>query len=234
MESAESDKENLGKARCTRTTKQQFDLMFEFHNENNVEVLDNSTYNQRWNDLTEKLNAMGPPTHLGNEWKRVWSERKYNKKRKRTGEGNSNSSYGRMYHMSTGFKLSDEPSTNQKLGESNGQNASTFSVMTNQQHHSDLPLDNLMQDWPMLFHDFYDQSYNSIDQIGATNTELDSNQPVLALPENPISKFVFDQPTQLNTDEVPKRLSEISKKLDIVIDLLVESNNLKKELLQKK
>lgn len=86
MDSAH-DKENLGKTRCPRTNKQQFDLMYAFHNDNNVEILDTITYNQRWDETTVKLNVMGPPQHSSIEWKRVWSERKYNRKRKRTDEG---------------------------------------------------------------------------------------------------------------------------------------------------
>ncbi len=81
------DKENLVKSRSARTKKEQFDLLELFHNENNPELLDTITYNERWNEITMKLNNMGPPEHSRAEWKRVWSEKKYNKKRKRTDEG---------------------------------------------------------------------------------------------------------------------------------------------------
>lgn len=84
---SDQDKENKGKTRSPRTKKQQFDLMNAFHNDNNVEIMDTITYNERWNEATVKLNAMGPSQHSSIEWKKVWSERKYNKKRKRTDEG---------------------------------------------------------------------------------------------------------------------------------------------------
>lgn len=77
----ESDKENQ-KSRRGRTKKEQLDLINEFH-DNHDEVLNDDTYNQNWNALVVKLNSIGPPSNSSNEWKRVWTEHKYNKKRKR-------------------------------------------------------------------------------------------------------------------------------------------------------
>lgn len=92
MESSGFDKQNRAKKRCARTKKDQFELMLSFHNDNNAEVLGTLTYDQRWGDLTKQLNAIGPPNYSGNEWKRIWTERKYNKKRKTSGEGSFDSS----------------------------------------------------------------------------------------------------------------------------------------------
>lgn len=78
----DSDKENNVKTRRARTKKDQLDLIVEFHNNHN-EMSDINTIDQNWNDLVEKLNSIGPPNNSSNEWKRVWTEHKYNKKRKR-------------------------------------------------------------------------------------------------------------------------------------------------------
>lgn len=34
-----------------------------------------------WNELTKELNYLGPPHHTSEEWRRIWSKMKYNKKK---------------------------------------------------------------------------------------------------------------------------------------------------------
>lgn len=65
-----------------RTKNLQFDLIADFYSQHNEALIDTTTFERLWNDLTVKLNSVGPPVHSNVEWKRVWSEHKYNKKRK--------------------------------------------------------------------------------------------------------------------------------------------------------
>lgn len=74
--------DNQVKRRRARTKKEQLDILSEFHNSYG-EVLSN-THNPKWEELVIKLNSIGPPDNTSNEWKRVWTEHKYNKKRKQT------------------------------------------------------------------------------------------------------------------------------------------------------
>lgn len=145
---------------------------------------------------------------------------------------------------SADVKLLDLSSTSsQKLSKT----ASMVSSATSQQNHFDehicLPVASLMQDCTMLFENVYDHSYDLNQQNDACNTDLksevSSNGSVPILPENPISTFVCDQPVQSNSvNSVDSYkmiclMSEISKKLDVVINHLVESNNLQKEVLER-
>lgn len=77
------DKENKTKNRSERTKKEQFHLIVEFYKENNEELLHGDIFLELWNELAVKLNSIGPPNHTNIEWRRVWTEHKYNKKRKR-------------------------------------------------------------------------------------------------------------------------------------------------------
>lgn len=79
----ERDKENKSKIRHERTKKEQFDLMIDFYKNNNEELMDRDSFQKLWDELAQKLNVIGPPYHTIFEWKRIWSEHKYNKKRKR-------------------------------------------------------------------------------------------------------------------------------------------------------
>lgn len=146
---------------------------------------------------------------------------------------------------STGSKLSDLSSTpSQELSETDAKNTTMVSSVTSQQIHFDehicLPVSSLMQDCTMLFENVYDESYDCNLQNDTLNTglksEVSSNRPVSIFPEKPISTFVCDRTVQSNSVDSDKMIclmSEISKKLDVVINHLLESNNLQKELLRK-
>lgn len=68
----------------SRTKKSQFDLIFDFYKNHNEALIDTKIFDLLWHQLTAHLNSIGPPTYSSTGWKRVWSEHKYNKKRKRT------------------------------------------------------------------------------------------------------------------------------------------------------
>lgn len=51
------------------------------HNEG---LMERDTFNNLWAKLTAELNSIGPPAFSDAVWKRKWSIRKYNKKRRRS------------------------------------------------------------------------------------------------------------------------------------------------------
>lgn len=51
------------------------------HIEYNEQLTDKAVFNNLWQQLSEELNRIGPPSHSGAEWKKVWSDHKYNMKR---------------------------------------------------------------------------------------------------------------------------------------------------------
>lgn len=68
----------------SRTKPKQFALIADFYEKHNEEFLSKDTFDKLWDELSIQLNLLGPPTHSWQEWKRIWSEHKYNKKRKRS------------------------------------------------------------------------------------------------------------------------------------------------------
>lgn len=69
-------------------------MIVSFYENHNEELLEPKTIDNLWINLSDKLNDIGPPVHTITEWKRVWTDHKYNKKRKRRStdagvEGNS-------------------------------------------------------------------------------------------------------------------------------------------------
>ena len=80
------NKENkINSKRQQRTKKEQFDLLTKFFMDNNESFMDSDLFQKNWSDLVVDLNGIGPPSHTVVEWRRVWSDFKYNsKKRKRS------------------------------------------------------------------------------------------------------------------------------------------------------
>lgn len=80
-----NNKENkTNSKRQQRTKKEQFDMLIDFFRINNESLMDSETFHKSWGELVVALNGIGPPHHTVMEWRRVWSDFKYNKKRKRS------------------------------------------------------------------------------------------------------------------------------------------------------
>lgn len=52
--------------------------------ENNEGLIGKDSYVALWENLAAQLNDIGPPEHTSIEWKKNWSEHKYNKRRSRS------------------------------------------------------------------------------------------------------------------------------------------------------
>lgn len=48
-------------------------------------------FEQLWNDLSTELNVIGPPKHSAKEWRKVWSNHKYQNKKRRISVGSAES-----------------------------------------------------------------------------------------------------------------------------------------------
>lgn len=71
--------------RSSKTTEAQMDKILAFMQSHpdftKGRSIENEMLTKDWDRLTEDLNNMGPPIHTSNEWRKVWSDSKGNKKR---------------------------------------------------------------------------------------------------------------------------------------------------------
>lgn len=84
----DTEKENLkpGLNKRTRTKKEQFQMIISFYEKYNEELINPEQFDKLWNILADELNGIGPPTHTNTEWRRVWTDHKYNRKRKQSSD----------------------------------------------------------------------------------------------------------------------------------------------------
>ncbi|KAJ6639309.1 hypothetical protein Bhyg_12053 [Pseudolycoriella hygida] len=64
-----------------RVSKQQYDEIEAFYQDHSEESIGRDVFKALWQNLAEKLNAMGPPVLTESEWRRKWAVQKYNRKK---------------------------------------------------------------------------------------------------------------------------------------------------------
>lgn len=260
------DKENKPKNRRERTRKEQFDLIVKFYEKNNEELLHDDIFIELWDELVVNLNSIGPPSHTNIEWKRVWTEHKCNKKRKRldaVAEGDFVILFFRRASVQhTWFSgLSKTPVNKVFMKEQTeplqvtAQNFILADVdeilFTKQPSAGPLTaafVENLSIPFDLQDEYSEQESVFMLDNLNELLMCSDVSSFSNQLTDAVNSPLHYIKPSHLNngsdnqsgsfsepqnqSNPIANKLSEIVKKLDVLIDLKIESNNLMKELIK--